>query len=135
MELVVNLCIVPVAVKVKRSACQVRIVDTVPEVSAVFEAGPALFGPTLGSDIAGVTAELHMLSGSSGLRMGTGCDVFSEEDSMRSANKVVMLVRGGCLFVQKVRNRERDMHDVAFFFSFFEIYMYILKMQSIFLFQ
>ena len=95
----------PVAVKGKRSACQVKIVDSVHEFNAVFEAGPALFGPALGIDIASVTGELHVLSGSSGSRIGTGCNVFADEDAKRSGDKIVMMERGGCLFIQKVRSR------------------------------
>ena len=36
----------------------------------MFEVGPALFGPSLGKDIADITGELHVLSGKDGSGMG-----------------------------------------------------------------
>ena len=100
----VELCCLIVAVKMKRSSCLVKIVNPIPEDQPTFEAGPALFGPSLGKDIADITGELHVLSGMDGSGMGTGCDMFSEEELVNSEEKIVMMARGGCLFIQKVND-------------------------------
>ena len=88
--------------KVKRSTKLVRILD--PKIEEEFEVGPALFGPNLGTDIAGLSGELYVLPGVEGSgNMGDGCQMFSEENAGQSHDKIVMMARGGCLFVNKVR--------------------------------
>lgn len=73
-----------------------------------FTVGPALFGPDLGAEISAVSGELYVLPGEEGgtALMGNGCEVFSEQDAEQSREKVVMMTRGGCLFIQKVSHSE-----------------------------
>lgn len=92
--------------KVKHRTNLVQILrPTPPEGKALFEVGPALFGPVLGVDMIHVSAELDVKVGKEGSVMSDGCQVFSEEEAAQSKGKVVMVMRGGCLFVQKVRRR------------------------------
>ncbi len=74
--------------------------DPATEENSEFEAGPALFGPALGKDIASVFAELFILPDQEGYGVGTGCEPLTDIDL---EGRIVMVVRGGCLFVQKVR--------------------------------
>ncbi len=86
----------------------------------MFEVGPALFGPEIGVGIADLAGQLYMLPGEEGegegqgqegggpwgeARMGDGCQGFSEEAAKESKEKVVVMARGGCLFIQKVRDK------------------------------
>jgi len=89
----------------KRTTQLVKLVHPIlPKEMSEFEVGPALFGPNLGTDVANVTGELYVLPGrTEGDLMGNGCQAFSEEHAAKSVGKVVMVIRGGCLFVQKVR--------------------------------
>ena len=73
----------------------------------VFTVGPALFGPDLGTDIADVSGELYILPGEAqegggATEVGKGCGEFSETDADQSKGKIVLIARGGCLFIDKV---------------------------------
>ena len=86
----------------KHTTNLVQILVPTPPKGKAFEVGPALFGPVLGVDMMHVTAELDVKFDKDGSGMGNGCQVFSEEEAAQSKGKVVMVMRGGCLFVQKV---------------------------------
>lgn len=100
-----------------------------PDIEWLFEVGPALFGPDLGNDIADLSGELHVLAAPGGDNrtmeggtMGDGCQVFSEEEMEQSANKIVMVTRGGCLFIQKVntwKGNSKTLRLKYFYFSLF----------------
>lgn len=72
---------------------------------AEFEVGPALFGPDLGVDISDLSGELYLMPGE-GDKVGDGCQAISDEVAVQCQDKVVMVARGGCLFIQKVRGEE-----------------------------
>ena len=96
---------------VKRTAKLVQIVyPPLPNsVKSVFEVGPAIFGPDLGVDISDLSGELFVLPGEQETEVGDGCQVVSEELHAQCLKKVVMVSRGGCLFIQKVcKWGERD---------------------------
>lgn len=85
----------------KRSSKLLQILHPVlPKDKADFEVGPALFGPDLGASISDLSGELYVLPGVG--EVGDGCQVFSEKAVALSRDKVVMMARGGCLFIQKV---------------------------------
>lgn len=97
-------CCFPLEVKA-RTAKLVQVLQPASEITSEFRVGPALFGPDLGEGIADLSGELHVIAGQEGVvtEIGDGCKVFSEEDTVQSLDRVVMMARGGCLFVQKVR--------------------------------
>ena len=57
--------------------------------------GPALFGPDLGENEFQVAAELAQVSPQD------GCVLFPGDEPFKG--RIVLMMRGGCLFVQKVR--------------------------------
>lgn len=78
----------------KRSAKLVKILK--PLVDTDFEVGPALFGPDLGENEFQVSAELVEP------KPLDGCSAYSDEEGQELKGKIFLIVRGGCLFVQKV---------------------------------
>lgn len=61
--------------------------------------GPALFGPDLGENEFQVAAELAQVSPQD------GCVLFPGDEPFKG--RIVLMMRGGCLFVQKVRNAQK----------------------------
>ncbi len=80
-----------------------------------FKVGPALFGPDIGSTISDLSGDLYVLPGEGegggegeegGAWIGNGCQIVPKEEAEQCVEKIVMVSRGGCLFIQKVRNKE-----------------------------
>ena len=78
----------------KRSAKLVKILR--PLVDTDFEVGPALFGPDIGENEFQVSAELVEP------KPLDGCSAYSDEEREELKGKIFLIVRGGCLFIQKV---------------------------------
>ena len=82
----------------KRLAKMVRVLKPkVNEDEREFIVGPALFGPDLGDkefQVGAVLVEVEPLD---------GCLIYPEETADKMKGKIVLMKRGGCLFVQKVR--------------------------------
>lgn len=66
-----------------------------------FVVGPAMFGPHLGGN-----NEFHISAALTEPEPQNGCNQFSNGADI--TGKIVLLTRGGCLFVQKVRNAEKS---------------------------
>eukprot|EP00731_Ephydatia_muelleri_P023845 Em0016g116a len=83
---------------VNSEAAMVRVLSPVMEKNE-FIVGPAMFGPRLGGG-----SEFHISGTLAEPLPQTGCDLFTEDIT----GKIALLVRGGCLFIHKVRNAEKS---------------------------
>ena len=68
-----------------------------------FQVGPAMFGPNLGENQFQVSAQLVEVDPQSpGLEYDDGCSGYSDELANDFKGKILLVNRGGCLFVAKV---------------------------------
>ena len=105
-------CVFVHAGKINRSASLVQMLKPyLPEGKNSFATGPALFGPILGVDMVHVSAELEVVWLKDESLVGDGCQIYDEEKMAQVEGKVVMVMRGGCLFVQKVRKRVTEVAE------------------------
>ena len=72
------------------------------DVAGVYLAGAAAFGPAL--DSPGLTRQVMPVVENGGL--GLGCTAFNSDNSRAVKNRIAMLSRGSCAFVQKVLNAQ-----------------------------
>ena len=69
-----------------------------------FQVGPAMFGPNLGENQFQVSAQLlEVEPGSPDLEYDNGCSGYSDELASDIKGKILLVNRGGCLFVAKVQ--------------------------------
>ena len=72
------------------------------DVAGVYLAGAAAFGPALGSP--GLTKQVMPVVEND--RLGLGCVAFDADNSRAVKNRIAMVFRGACTFVQKVLNAQ-----------------------------
>lgn len=77
----------------------------VPSASGSYPLGTASFGPALGA-IATVSAQLMPVQAQANDGGGNGCAPFSANNTLAARNNIVIIDRGVCTFVTKVKNAQ-----------------------------